>query len=251
MGFIPSSSTIQLYAYFTQYAREKIANSSKNDVRVTQFSLHDDDVNYLLTKEIVNGGYNKLPSGFIPDLTGDIDTCIKSLAFGINKDFSNINLITGTSIQYVPSSGPPSPPPPPSTVRTLTVGFDNANYRSPDAVVGKNGSGTFYINLKQLIGDSNNPTAAEIDATQINITIESFSSDYIEEPIITPASPVSFNSTIEGAGSKFFTFNFGKKPLPPQSQLTTIVFRLTPLSPNRVIETGKETLTYTQEIVWS
>ena len=106
MGFIPSSSTIQLYAYFTQYAREKIANSNKNDVKVSHFSLHDDDVNYSLSKLLVNGSYNKLPTGFVPDITGDADTCIKSVAVGINKDYLNTNIITGSPTQYVPSTPP-------------------------------------------------------------------------------------------------------------------------------------------------
>jgi len=88
MGFLPSSSTIQLYAYFTEYAREKIFNGEVSDFQVRHFSLHDDDINYQTAKEIITditGGttYNLVSSGFIPDITGDIDTCIKSLAKGL------------------------------------------------------------------------------------------------------------------------------------------------------------------------
>jgi hypothetical protein len=89
MGFLPSSSTIQLYAYFTQYGRERILNGIESEFTITQFSLHDDDINYkIAAKEIgtnITGGtiYNLVSSGFIPDITGDNDTCIKSLAKGV------------------------------------------------------------------------------------------------------------------------------------------------------------------------
>jgi hypothetical protein len=89
MGFLPSSSTIQLYAYITQYGREKILNGDEYEFKITHFSLHDDDINYrIAAKKIgtdITGGtiYNLVSSGFIPDITGDIDTCIKSLAKGV------------------------------------------------------------------------------------------------------------------------------------------------------------------------
>jgi hypothetical protein len=94
MGFVPSSSTIQLYAYFTEYARERIFNGDVPDFKVTHFSLHDDDVNYLITSSS-DGSTNKpLESGFIPDITGDIDSCIKS-----NKNRIELgkNTLTGTT----------------------------------------------------------------------------------------------------------------------------------------------------------
>jgi hypothetical protein len=89
MGFVTSSSTIQLYAYFTQYARERILNGDEKDYKIIYFSLHDDDINYQIAKnEIgtdITGGtiYNLVSSGFIPDITGDIDNCVKSLAKGV------------------------------------------------------------------------------------------------------------------------------------------------------------------------
>lgn len=84
MGFIPSSSTIQLYAYFTEYARDALIKGNKNVYEITQFSLHDEDINYQISKEIIGLTqnqkliYNTPKSGFIPDLTGDGDTCVKS-----------------------------------------------------------------------------------------------------------------------------------------------------------------------------
>ena len=89
MGFVTSSSTIQLYVYITQYGRERILNGDEYEFRIKHFSLHDDDINYqIAAKEIgtdITGGtiYNLVSGGFIPDITGDIDNCIKSLAKGV------------------------------------------------------------------------------------------------------------------------------------------------------------------------
>lgn len=89
MGFVTSSSTIQLYAYMTQYARERILNGDEDQFTITHFSLHDDDINYQIAKNKIGtnitGGaiYNLVTSGFIPDITGDIDNCVKSLAKGV------------------------------------------------------------------------------------------------------------------------------------------------------------------------
>jgi hypothetical protein len=84
MGFIKSSTTIQLYAYFTEYARERIFNGDVIDFQIKNFSLHDEDINYKISKESIgvdssgNTLYNTPKSGFIPDITGDNDVCIKS-----------------------------------------------------------------------------------------------------------------------------------------------------------------------------
>lgn len=94
MGFIVSSSTVQLYAYFTEYARERIFNGDVIDFQIKNFSLHDEDINYQISKQIIgvdssgNTLYNTPKSGFIPDITGDNDVCIKSnkgmVVFGKN-----------------------------------------------------------------------------------------------------------------------------------------------------------------------
>jgi hypothetical protein len=78
MGFVPSSSTIQLYAYFTDYAREMIFNGDVVDFQIAKFSLHDEDVNYLITSNLDGTTNQPLTSGFLPDYTGDKDICIKS-----------------------------------------------------------------------------------------------------------------------------------------------------------------------------
>jgi len=76
MGYLPSSSTQSLYAYLTQKGRINLLFSSATASQVKYFSLHDDDINYNVSS--VNN--NKLPKGFVPDITGDDDDCIRSVA---------------------------------------------------------------------------------------------------------------------------------------------------------------------------
>jgi len=87
MGFVTSSSTVQLFAYLTQYARDRILNGNTSEFQAKYFSLHDEDVNYKITSNL-DGTTNKpLTSGFMPDITGDPDICIKSMVSGVlNKN---------------------------------------------------------------------------------------------------------------------------------------------------------------------
>lgn len=109
MGFVPQASSINLYAYFSQYARERIFNGDVPDFQVKFFSLHDEDVNYLISKKIIgadssgNTIYNTLPSGFIPDATGDSDSCIKSMV----SKLQNENML----LYSIATPVPPTPPP--------------------------------------------------------------------------------------------------------------------------------------------
>lgn len=80
MGYIPSSTTKTLYAYLTQIGRKKLLFSSATESQVKYFSLHDDDINYRISSYNNNSIYNTLKKGFIPDVTGDDDDCIKSVA---------------------------------------------------------------------------------------------------------------------------------------------------------------------------
>jgi hypothetical protein len=80
MGFIKQSNTKKIYAYLTQYARQQILDGDEKDITVKYFSLHDDDVNYNISANIVNNSYNTLPSGFIPDITGDNQGCLFSIS---------------------------------------------------------------------------------------------------------------------------------------------------------------------------
>jgi hypothetical protein len=80
MGYIPTSTTQTLYAYLTQEGRFNLLFKDAVDFQVKYFSLHDNDVNYIIASEIINSQFNKLPKGFVPDITGDNDDCIRSVA---------------------------------------------------------------------------------------------------------------------------------------------------------------------------
>ena len=101
MGFIQQSTTKKIYAYLTQFAKGKILDGNEEDFTVKYFSLHDNDVNYKISSNIVNNSYNTLPSGFIPDITGDNQGCLFSIANGIQLE----NSLGG----FQPPIDPPEP----------------------------------------------------------------------------------------------------------------------------------------------
>lgn len=80
MGYVPSSTTQNLYAYLTQKGRYNLLFENADAFQIKYFSLHDNDINYTIASEIINSQFNKLPKGFIPDITGDDDDCIRSIA---------------------------------------------------------------------------------------------------------------------------------------------------------------------------
>jgi hypothetical protein len=97
MGFIPQINTKTLYAYLTPKGREYILDGDKQDFQIAYFTLHDDDVNYFVSSNISAGTtYYTLPSGFVPDITGDADTCIKSIAEGTN--INEMSSLSGSSV---------------------------------------------------------------------------------------------------------------------------------------------------------
>lgn len=72
MGFISSADTITLNAYLTPIGRSRLLSKNKKDKEVVSFSLGDGDANYNIN--------NPLPTGNVPDLTGDDSGCVKSIA---------------------------------------------------------------------------------------------------------------------------------------------------------------------------
>jgi len=117
MGYTPSSSTQTLYAYLTQKGRINLLFSSATDSQVKYFTLHDDDINYSISS--LNSNTNKLPKGFVPDITGDNDDCIRSVAQAHFVDESNYLIWGGTLTP--PPTPTPTPPTPPSGQRALPL----------------------------------------------------------------------------------------------------------------------------------
>jgi hypothetical protein len=97
MGFIPSSTTQTLSAYLTEQGRKYILTGLKTDFTIKYFSLHDSDINYVIASNIVSSNYNNLPNGFVPDITGDISECIKSIAKGVSPNENSYLFVTGTT----------------------------------------------------------------------------------------------------------------------------------------------------------
>jgi len=272
MGFVPSSSTIQLYAYFTEYARERIFNGVVDDFKVTQFSLHDEDINYIISKETIgvdssgNTLYNTLKSGFLPDITGDIDSCVKSnkssIVFGRN-------MLTGTTQVSTPVVfGCTNPLATnynplatvddnsctiPSGSRILTIGFDLASFsQPPPADPSKLHNYTVNVNLKALAGDTTgNANLQEALATTFNIEIVDYDTSLIQNVTTTPLNPKGFSL----GNTTSFSLQFGKKiltiPDPILIEPVTIKLKLVPLQSNRIIEPGKDIFTYTKLIQWN
>ena len=48
MGYIQQSNTKKIYAYLTQLGKEKIISGDTIDFQVKYFSLHDEDINYII-----------------------------------------------------------------------------------------------------------------------------------------------------------------------------------------------------------
>ena len=97
MGFIPSSTTQTLSAYLTYQGRQFILSGTKADFTIKYFSLHDSDVNYGIASNIVSSNYNNLPNGFVPDITGDISECIKSISEGIRPNENSYLIVTSAT----------------------------------------------------------------------------------------------------------------------------------------------------------
>jgi hypothetical protein len=180
MGFIPQISTKTLYAYLTPKGREYILEGDKQDFQVAYFTLHDDDVNYFVSSNISAGTtstYLTLPSGFVPDITGDADTCIKSIAEG-----TNVNLMSSLSGSSITDS----------ITNRLTVGRigtdGNINTRvcsigvPPSSIIINGGSlnpnlttytvQTFNVVISPPSGDGGGITSAEITNTQFYVEIK-------------------------------------------------------------------------------
>lgn len=101
MGYTPSSTTQNLYAYLTQTGRYNLLFENADAFQVKYFSLHDNDVNYIIASETINSQFNKLPKGFVPDITGDDDDCIRSIAQAHIVDANSIIIPGSGGVEFV------------------------------------------------------------------------------------------------------------------------------------------------------
>lgn len=134
MGFIASGSPINTVAYLTQIGRDYLINGSSVDYRVKYFGLGDSDTNYNIAAEIVDSENNILANGFVPNISGDQDGCIKSLANGytIKHTLQHPQLPIPTVNSTTTYTSPDG------TVTTITINPDGSvtqTNTSPDGTV--------------------------------------------------------------------------------------------------------------------
>ena len=101
MGYVPSSTTQNLYAYLTQKGRYNLLFENADAFQVAYFSLHDNDINYNIASEVINSQFNKPPKGFVPDITGDNDDCIRSIAQAYIVDSNSIIIPNVDGAEFV------------------------------------------------------------------------------------------------------------------------------------------------------
>lgn len=175
MGFLPSSSTQTLYAYLTQKGREYVFTGNKEQFQISQFTLHDNDINYYVAKNLINLNYNKLPRGFVPDITGDNDDCVLSVALGVHENLGSI--ITGSSSGL-------------RTTRNLSLAFNAASFTAPappDTQLVFNVFDTISVLLTPPSNDLNVLTQEEIQNTTFRVTA-TFSNQYVKNIKINGSS---------------------------------------------------------------
>lgn len=169
MSFIPQSATKTLNAYLTQLGRKFILDGNKEDFQIEYFSLHDDDTNYLIASNIISANtYNTLKSGFVPDITGDIDSCIKSIAnatnVNVNTTLSGSSIIdTVTNLPTVGRIGTDRN----INTRILDIGFTNTNDIN---FTNFNATQILPVSLSLPSGETVSPTNLEITNSFFKIT---------------------------------------------------------------------------------
>lgn len=93
MGFVAESNNKKIYAYLTEKGKINVLTGDTIDFEVKYFSLHDNDVNYYISSKKSNNIYNALPSGFIPDITGDDNICAPNTLNTLLKDILTTPII--------------------------------------------------------------------------------------------------------------------------------------------------------------
>lgn len=117
MGFTKQSDIIELNAYLTQLGKSKILKGTTPSERnIKYFTLGDSDTDYNIAVNPVTGDpdgvKNYLPSGTVPDITGDRNSCTSGVQDGIDikyKLFYTGNTSTSSvsrELRFITTSNP-------------------------------------------------------------------------------------------------------------------------------------------------
>ena len=94
MGFVSGDNEIYLVGYLTQLGRKKFISNQFGINPIVQFTLSDTDINYGIANNLnSNQEFNIPDSGFIPNLTGNIDFCFPVISKGIDNSYTNNFLV--------------------------------------------------------------------------------------------------------------------------------------------------------------
>jgi hypothetical protein len=99
MGFVTKNNNVTLNAYYTQKGRIFYINGQEVDKVVKYFSLGDSDTNYIISSDTGN----ILTSGFISDVTGDVDDCLKSVSDGVDLKSLLYKTKTTDTVEALPN----------------------------------------------------------------------------------------------------------------------------------------------------
>ena len=103
MGFVSKNNNVTLNAYYTQKGRIFYINGQEVDKVVKYFSLGDSDTNYIISSDTGN----ILTSGFISDVTGDVDDCLKSVSDGVELKSLLYKTKTIETVEALPDTDVP------------------------------------------------------------------------------------------------------------------------------------------------
>ena len=241
MGFIPQVSTKTLYAYLTPLGRQYILDGDKTDFQVAYFSLHDDDVNYFVSSNISAGTtYYTLQSGFVPDITGDADTCIKSIAKGTGVNM--LSTLSGSTI-IDPTTGKPTVGPIGSdgTIgarNTTSAGPTNTTINDGTLTTRPSYSTSFVVNISPPIGDTIPLSTTEIANSKFYVRIVNPSPSNLIGNFIISGVPISVNTDFlysPTTSSQRVAIEYQVLQSPSTSQTIRFDIVVTPFSSNNTI----------------
>lgn len=257
MGFIPQVSTKTLYAYLTPLGRQYILDGDKTDFQVAYFSLHDDDVNYFVSSNISAGTtYYTLQSGFVPDITGDADTCIKSIAKGTGVNM--LSTLSGSTI-IDPTTGKPTVGPIGSDG---TIGARNTTIAGPTNTTINDGtlttrpsySTSFVVNISPPIGDTIPLSTAEIESSKFYVRIVNPSPSNLIGNFTISGVPTSVNTDFlysPTTSSQRVAIEYRILSIPSTSQTIRFDIIVTPFSSSNAITNNNIIYTATYPVTTS